>query len=129
MREFIVKVNERSLDLRQALQAMLQTLPDIVSFPQRHVPGQHDVHLHQEVAAEMKRSDRVDVPDLGVVVHTHPGQLAEEVWPSRVTRKSLNLLTSGLPPVVDDVHTDGQGATWIDVSEAVVARRHVVEVG
>ena len=80
----IVQVDEGPLHLGQVLQALLKTLADVVGDPQAHVLGKHDVHLHQEVVAEVEGAHGVDVADVAVVVHGRPRQLGQEVRSGRV---------------------------------------------
>lgn len=68
MGELVVEVHERSLDLRQAFQFLLQGLADVVRLLQRHAWRQHDVHLDEVMGAKRVRPHRVYVPHGLVVV-------------------------------------------------------------
>jgi hypothetical protein len=66
--ELVVKVDEGSLDFRQALQLLLQSLPNIMALPQRHVTGKDNVHFDKVVGTKRVCPHRVNVPHSLVVV-------------------------------------------------------------
>ena len=88
-------MNKGSFHLLQTLQLLLQTLPDLMRGVQRHVPGQHNVHLHQKATAKMKGTHGVNLGDLLVVVQADPGDLAEEPRFGRHPRQHPDLLCDG----------------------------------
>ena len=87
----VVEVDESTLHLGELLEPLLQRLADVVALPQRHLLGQHDVDLDEEVVAEVEGAHRVDEQDLRVVVQAHPRDLAQEVRLGCVPRQHLYL--------------------------------------
>ena len=88
----VVDVDEAALRLRHPFDLQLEALGDVVALAHRHVLRQHDVHLDDEVAAEVEGAHRVDEQDLAVVVERDPRQPLEELGPRREARQHLDLL-------------------------------------
>ena len=91
MQKLVVHMNESALHQRNALQLPLQALPDVVRVPQGHRLRKHDVDPDEKIVAEMVGVHCLDVRDIGVVVHSHPGHLGQEVGVSPEARQHLDL--------------------------------------
>ena len=112
--ELVVEVDERALDLWQALQLLLQGLADVVSLPQRHVRRQHDVHLHEVVGTKRVGAHCVDMPHGLVVVPAQVSQLLEVLRRGRLPHQGVHVLQHRHRPCSDRVDCQLQGRTTVN---------------
>ena len=79
VQKLVVHMNESALHQRNALQLLLQALPDVMRVTKGHRLRKYDVDPDEKIVAEVVGVHCLDVRDVGVVVHSHPGHLGQEV--------------------------------------------------
>lgn len=119
VRELEVDVDEGALHLRQLLQLLLQRLPDVVRLAERHVAGEHHVHLHELVRPEGVCPHGVDVPDILVVVPDEVRELGQVLRRRRPPDQRAYVLQHRSRPRRDRVQRGLHAFDYVDYVDYV----------
>lgn len=66
---FMIDMDEAPIDVGQILQLVLQVLRNVMSFPQRHLPIEHDIDFDMVFWARVTNATAVDRLDIAVECH------------------------------------------------------------
>ena len=106
----IIQVDVSTVNFWEQLEPVLQALPDIVGFVQRHLWRKYHVHLNEHVCAQVDRSDSVYQLDPPIVVHSNVRQLLDHGGRGGLPGKILHVLDALFVPRPHDVNADNDCA-------------------
>ena len=114
MRDLIIIVHIRPLDLRQTLQLHLQGLGYIVADSQADFWVEHDVDFDGQTGAAVPGADRIDLSYERVVVHRDVREMLEGFGIGGLADQHVEFGGCGAQPEEGDEDAEDDGAGGVD---------------